>query len=96
MKTAKLPLYYIGMLLMALPFFFTSCSSDDDGFTPSAGGSDTAGQITGSDGEKLYITSVGDNTFSYNSEGKMVVMIIFSPTIHSRFLIPILMAVILM
>lgn len=34
MKTAKLPLYYIGMLLMALPFFFTSCSSDDDGFTP--------------------------------------------------------------
>ena len=26
MKTAKLPLYYIGMLLMALPFFFTSCS----------------------------------------------------------------------
>lgn len=102
MKTAKLPLYYIGMLLMALPFFFTSCSSDDDGFTPSAGGSDTAGQITGSDGEKLYITSVGDNTFSYNSEGKsqsvepMVVMIIFSPTIHSRFLIPILMAVIQM
>lgn len=50
MKTAKLPLYYIGMLLMALPFFFTSCSSDDDGFTPSTGGSDTAGQITGSDG----------------------------------------------
>lgn len=102
MKTAKLPLYYIGMLLMALPFFFTSCSSDDDGFTPSAGGSDTAGQITGSDGEELYITSVGDNTFSYNSEGKsqsvepMVVMIIFSPTIHSRFLIPILMAVIQM
>lgn len=102
MKTAKLPLYYIGMLLMALPFFFTSCSSDDDGFTPSAGGSDTAGQITGSDGEKLYITSVGDNTFSYNSKEKsqsvepMVVMIIFSLTIHSRFLIPILMAVIQM
>ena len=73
---------------MALPFFFSSCSSDDDGFTPSAGGSDTAGQITGSDGEKLYITSVGVEP--------MVVMIIFSPTIHSRFLIPILMAVIQM
>ena len=61
MKTAKLPLYYIGMLLMALPFFFTSCSSDDDGFTPSAGGSDTAGQITGSDGEKLYILKSASN-----------------------------------
>lgn len=71
MKTAKLPLYYIGMLLMALPFFFTSCSSDDDGYTSSDKGSDTAGQITGSDHEVLYITSVGDNTFSYNSEGKI-------------------------
>lgn len=102
MKTAKLPLYYIGMLLMALPFFFTSCSSDDDGFTPSAGGSDTAGQITGSDGEKLYITSVGDNTFSYNSEGKITKCRAYgsddyiSPTIHSRFLIPIHMAIIQM
>lgn len=71
MKTAKLPLYYIGMLLMALPFFFTSCSSDDDGYTSSDKGSDTAGQITGSDNEILYISSVGDNTFSYNSEGKI-------------------------
>ena len=53
------------MLSLALCLcMFTACSEDDDD-EGSAFGSETAGQVTASDGTTLYITSAGDYDFEY-------------------------------
>lgn len=58
------------MLSALVCFSISSCSSDDDEEI-SQNGSDTAGQVTGSDGEKMLITQVGNTFYSYDSEGKL-------------------------
>lgn len=61
----------LAMLLIALcPLAFTACSDDDDE-GGSAYGSDTAGQVTGSNGSTYYITACNKMSFDYE-DGRIV------------------------
>lgn len=48
----------------------SSCSSDDEE-SISQNGSETAGQVTGTDGQKWLLSSVGAYTYNYNNESKL-------------------------
>lgn len=66
-----------------LPFALTSCSSDDDEEGGSAEGSATAGQVSTTDGETLYITQVGDNVFSYDDKGKIAECKVYGSDVYN-------------
>lgn len=69
-KFSKIKVFSIALIATASTGFISCGGDDDEGI--SANGSDTAGIITTSDGEKKLLSSVGNTYFEYDENNKLI------------------------